>query len=118
MRKIKFRGITEDGRIVYGGFSIHATEGKIVQTENELALTGKVVEYLQYTGLKDKNGKDIYEGDIVLYDDEHKEKHVISFGDGKFGIKLRGEFWSFNVRYIDEYEVIGNIHENPELLKG
>lgn len=86
----------------------------------------------QYTGLKDKNGKEIYEGDIVLHD-----KIMLADTDGFFGEEknvpcvvewdsIRTGFYPFNHydtewgRYTNgiDVEVIGNIHENPELLEG
>ena len=72
----------------------------------------------QFTGLTDKNGKKIFEGDIVA---TAWDRGVVSYGefncsccDGVFG-------WSFgnaDIRDYDRYEVIGNIHDNPELLGG
>lgn len=80
----------------------------------------------QYTGLKDKNGKEIYEGDIVDTGEKYGKYKVVfsefwcgfSFEGGK-GRKTRGgtEYPRFSQDW-DSVEVIGNIHENPELLEG
>ena len=67
----------------------------------------------QYTGLKDKNGKKIYDGDIVhQFDDE--EHFVVEFKYGGF-LPFTAHMLTFDVDYC---EIIGNIHENPELLEG
>lgn len=80
------------------------------------------IELMQSTGLKDKNGKEIFEGDVVDY----KGRKAI--------IKWNGSYASFIYRFVDELnkrsaewyplylaylkcEVIGNIYENPELLE-
>src|SRR5512146_66283 len=76
-------------------------------------------ELMQYTGLKDKNGKEIYEGDVVEVEDgPNKKKREIVFKDGAFSLKLLNgatEYLPNYVRY-GQIEVIGNIYENPELL--
>ena len=75
--------------------------------------------WMQYTGLRDKNGKEIYEGDIVKVGNN---TCFVVFEDGAFRLKSK------QFKYIDcvlqEHistrigEVIGNIYENPELLEG
>ena len=78
------------------------------------------VEYIkrQFTGLKDKNGKEIYEGDILLPFNRKKGKEVI-FDEGVFCIRNYDGYNSASLRVVvmDGVEVIGNIYENPELLK-
>lgn len=76
----------------------------------------------QYTGLKDKNGKEIYEGDIVKIDKEDY-KYIVKFYDGCFvGINKYDEHYEqakiLGNLFTLELEVIGNIHDNPELLGG
>ena len=83
----------------------------------------------QYTGLKDKNGKEIYEGDIVQIPDDWEEygvaagqRYEVYFAYGGFRCKplgfaeIRGDkgYW---IEDSEDFEVIGNIHENPELLE-
>jgi uncharacterized phage protein (TIGR01671 family) len=89
------------------------------------------VALMQFTGLKDKNGKEIYEGDVVEYDADFigKPFHVdirrfeVGFTSGTFilvdpeeGGAARGGFLGIN-RHTCGLTVIGNIYENPELLK-
>ena len=78
----------------------------------------KAAKVMQYTGCRDSKGVDIYEGDII----EWKEEDII------FEVKWSPEdcgyicirdncAGSMNQQYIDHFEVVGNIYENPELLE-
>lgn len=69
----------------------------------------------QYTGLTDKNGKKIFEGDIVKYRNNLPCK--IDYIDSQFVMMWKNFYRNFERVYDDEIEVIGNIYDNPELLK-
>ncbi|EAC6059473.1 hypothetical protein D1181_07765 [Listeria monocytogenes] len=74
------------------------------------------VVLMQYTGVKDKNGKKIFEGDICW--EEYGECYgVVKFEDAKFLYlweNIAEDLWEV----ADDIEICGNIHENPELLEG
>lgn len=73
------------------------------------------IELMQWTGLQDKNGKDIYEGDILKIEDPDLEIEVgqVRFSDGGFWVDGVGTEYC-NVCHV---EIIGNIYEHSELLK-
>ncbi len=135
MRKIKFRGKREDnGEWVFGSFIPDALEG----SNSDLVSWGFIRRYNrgigkmetievdretvgQFTGLHDKNGVKIFEGDIV------------ACGDGKVPTEIRwvqesSAFMAYNLKrkeyhllnkYFERFigEIIGSIYENPELLE-
>lgn len=107
-RDIKFRAWNKEGYFDY----LDLREGG----ESDLTdLQFANAPFEQYTGLKDKNGKEIYEGDLVRM---YGAVYVTKWSDQDFSyIFSRPEiFYWLNIGRSSECEVIGNIHENPELL--
>ena len=94
----------------------------------EELLDDNFFEAMQYTGLKDKNDIEIYEGDIILVN-VFMSKHVtglVAFDRGSFCVTGNFEGWGYDCNTTNfwemstngnEYKVIGNIYENPELAK-
>ena len=128
MREILFRGKRIDnGEWVYGAYMAHDYDGHTIFNQNLEDGTLQGFEVIpetvgQYTGLKDNNGVKIFEGDIFR-DDEYFVI-VKYFVDGGFSVDYRmpgGRWINYGelYYYLKDYEckVIGNIHDNPELLE-
>jgi uncharacterized phage protein (TIGR01671 family) len=87
------------------------------------AANGYRTRVMQYTGLKDKNGKEIYEGDIIVgtYKDMGTDTGLVVFKGCGFKVEIPNvgddELVDWE-RYSDSIEVIGNIYENPDLIEG
>lgn len=146
-REIKFRAWDiKNKRMIYeandlvGGYLIRIDlDGYVSATYKQICFDSDEIILMAFTGLKDKNGKEIYEGDILCYKAEkmtkdgalilgtegfHPENSVkvyfedgIFWGEGKY--RRREEVCQLISQYRKFliFEVIGNIYENPELLK-
>lgn len=119
MREILFRGKCIQGKEwVYGYFFAKPIlEKYFIELGNEMWQVDPTTVG-QYTGLQDKNGNKIFEGDIVKYipDDEDEvgvDFYLIEFCNGSYRIG-RDEI---SQDYADEWEVVGSVHDNPELLE-
>lgn len=116
--RFKFRAWDKKDRIMMRSHEHKVTFSGKLFSNNGLDVTDDYI-LMQYTGLKDKNGKEIYEGDIV------KIKYYDALGTVEF---RNGSFWIFEKTkpYVEENPqwsiqcaqyVEGNIYENPELIK-
>ena len=111
MRKILFRGKTDKGEWVQGDLSQHKTGKTFIKCGNA-TMSYEVIPASvgQFISLKDKNGRKIFEGDIVKTYDEHISEIV--YWGGMFCRSNGTRKWFLT----DNMTVIGNIHDNPELL--
>ena len=128
MREILFRGKRLDnGEWVEGYFVnlwlIHYQKHQPIITDNNaVSYDVDPSTVSQYTGLTDKNGKKIFEGDIVKTDkfSEPNKQYIIKY-DLQFGAFISQDRYNLYFVTFDgdsgEFEVIGNIHDNPELLE-
>ena len=128
MRVILFRGKREDnGRLIQGDYQHFHIENDIyvyIGRWGEEMRSVKPETVGQFTGLTDKNGTKIFEGDIVTFPfDEFNPcaKFKIEWVGAEFcAVHIEGKpcVWTIRVTdYADQMDIIGNIHDNPELLE-
>lgn len=113
-RPIKFRAWGKNSKEYLGDSS----QGFNMEELSRLSGQFANWELEQYTGLKDKNGKEIYEGDILQIDDHILGDFEVVWHNLSWKIKRSVGFESLSVHKTEDIVVIGNIHENPELLGG
>ena len=129
MREILFRGQSEIAqKWVYGDLLQYADKAQIWEDTEQGKFNAQVIPETigQYTGLTDKNGRKIFERDIItreFHDDYYTG--VVYWADDFLGYCVKfldgttPEIMPLNEFYRTKYiEVIGNVHDNPELLKG
>jgi len=125
MREIKFRVWDKDNQKMWDRIDLNfcMKYGQIYIDNDYIKELGisKNVELMQYTGLKDKNGKKIYEGDILAA--PHTYNIEIIYKNGGFLMEFFDDIgekceYHLNKELIeqDDLEIIGNKYENPELL--
>lgn len=122
MREIKFRAWDKERKEMLMPEQICHLDGNVTKGIKEFA---PFLELKQFIGLKDKNGKEIFEGDIINICtkesgivDENKQvrvEYLCAFINLDCG--LEAPLYDFAVEDRYYFEVVGNIHENPELLK-
>lgn len=127
-REIKFRGWNKEKRKMYGNvhFAYDHLKDIPATTFGEIVTYQDEWDAMQFTGVKDKNGKEIYEGDILnsLYrNDGRTGTYQVLWNDGGacFYGRRHGKHQQISVFVTPSdwtrCEIIGNVWENPELLK-
>ena len=129
MREILFRGKrTDNGEWMFGNLTIWGDGGTSIDEEpyEGSPLYEVDTETIgQFTGIHDKNGNRIFEGDIIagaLFCFENPKNGIVTYRDGSFGLLWhRGDAEQFNPftsMCNVTYEVIGNIHDNHKIMEG
>ena len=133
-REIKFRAWdkVEKAFVVPLDFCITGMGQLLLTKSNELISFGEFKEIaddrylvMQYTGLKDKSGREIYEGDIIKFIYKYRILNAeVYFCEILYEWRLKKQFligekitMPFSLLIESDFEIIGNIYENPELLK-
>lgn len=120
--KPKFRAWDKETQTMNGMAEIYRNK----KQEIELHPRDENIILMQSTGLKDKNGKEIFEGDVVQFEDCYTEsdflyinKGIVEWSQGSFTVTNRDsvEMEDLLDGEILDVIIIGNIHENPELLE-
>ena len=121
MRKIKFRAWDKENEKMMKVSSLHLENKEISVKENGTFRLFRMQDLMQYTGLNDKNGKEIYENDLISC---NKHKNIVVFFEGGcFKVKyLRNSTTTITCTlngFLEKYKckISGNIYEHPELLE-
>lgn len=122
MRQIKFRTYVKFLREMHEVREMIFDKGTVMIDAYQYGLDKDDAPIMQYTGLNDKNGVEIYEGDILNFNvrkDTNIPNSKAFYGErGVVKISPRGNsFGQWDSVYCTNLQVIGNIHQNPELLE-
>ena len=124
-REIKFRGKTESNQFIFGDL-IQYENGDAAIFEKKITGYGYEATQIsnrtkvdkgtigQFTGLRDKNGNEIYEGDIIR---NESCKGIVVYKNGAFVLDLGKSCGCIYLFCLDSLLVVGNIYDNPELLE-